>query len=495
MDDSLFIAVDLGAGSGRVFLGGVNPGELLLEETRRFQYQARQADGHLRWDFGHILREIKIGLRAAGHRARALDRRVQSIGVDSWGVDYGLVDSGGVLLENPICYRDGRTQGVLEEVFTRITREELFKRTGLQLLPFNTLFQLYAHAQEGIPRAADRLLMIPDLVNLSLTGRAVTEYTNATTTQLIDTTSRTWDTATLRQLDLPGNIFSEIVCAGDQIGSLTTALATELGLENVQIIAPATHDTGSAVAGAPLADGWAYISSGTWSLVGVERDSALINADVAANNFTNEGGAFGTIRFLKNVMGLWILESCRKEWNERGIEMNYEHLLRRITETGDCQMLIFPDDPRFLNPVSMLAAIGEQLAESDQSIPEDPVVWAKVILDSLAFRYASVLRTIESLTGRRIEGVQIVGGGSRNDYLNQMTANATNLTVAAGPVEATVVGNVMVQAIAAKRFSSLVAARRHVAENTTVRKFTPDCSPVMADAMQRYQQLEMRFVN
>ena len=495
MDDSLFIAVDLGAGSGRVFLGGVTPDELLLEEIRRFHYPARESDGHLRWDFALILREIKAGLRAAGERARELGRRIHSIGVASWGVDYGLIDAGGKLVEDPVCYRDPRTQGVMEEVFARITREDLFTRTGLQLMPFNTLFQLYAHVQEHIPREADRLLLIPDLVHFSLTGRAVTEYTNATTTQMINAKGRSWDVEILTQLNLPTKLLTEVVFAGAQIGPLCPALANELGLENAQIIAPATHDTGSAVAGAPLEDGWAYISSGTWSLVGVERSSVLINAEVFSHNFTNEGGAFDTVRFLKNVTGLWILESCRREWSEQGFDIDYEHLLRQIVEVDDYMALIFPDDPRFFNPRSMLDAIAEQLAESDQSIPNDPVTLAKVILDSLAFRYASVLRTIESLTGRRINGVQIVGGGSRNDYLNQITADVTNKIVAAGPAEATVTGNLLVQAIAAKRFTSLVEARRHVAQNLSVKRFTARPSPALTEALRCYAELETRYVN
>lgn len=496
MDDPLFIAVDLGAGSGRIFLCGVKPGELLLEEIRRFRYSARESTHHLRWDFARIFKEIKAGLCNAGQRARELGRRVQSIGVASWGVDYGLIDAAGKLLEDPICYRDPRTQGVMERVFARVPREELFKRTALQLMPFNTLFQLYAHAeQEGIPQEAEALLMIPDLVNLKLTGRAVTEYTNATTTQMFNAASRTWDTEILTRLDLPMKLMPEIVSAGDVVGTLCLPEADAFGLENTQVVAPATHDTGSAVAGAPLEEGWAFISSGTWSLVGVERSSVLINSAVFAHNFTNEGGAFDTIRFLKNVMGLWILESCRSEWSEREIEADYNTLLGRLSEIDEYPALIFPDDARFFKPASMLGALTEQLSESNQQVPDDAMTITKVILDSLAFRYASVLKTIESLTGQRISGVQIVGGGCRNDYLNQMTANATNLPVAAGPVEATVIGNVLVQGITAKRFSSLAEARRHVAQNVKVKRFTPCVSAALVEAIDRYDQIEERYVN
>ena len=381
----------------------------------------------------------------------------------------------------------------MDEVLARVTKQELFTSTGLQLMPFNTLFQLYAHASEGIAREAHRLLLIPDLVNLSLTGRAVTEYTNATTTQMINAASRTWDTSLLNRLDLPVKLMPEMISAGDVVGPL--CLAEAVGLENTQVLAPATHDTGSAVVGTPLEDGWAFISSGTWSLVGVERDKVLIDSRVFAHNFTNEGGAFGTIRFLKNVMGLWILESCRNEWRERELDADYDKLLARLGEIDGYPALIFPDDERFFKPPNMLDALKEQLSESNQRIPDDPITMTKVILDSLAFRYASVLKTIESLTGRRISGVQIVGGGSRNDYLNQMTANATNLPVVAGPVEATVIGNALVQGIAAGRFSSLAEGRQYVASKVKARRFTPCVSGALIEARQRYAQLEQRYVN
>ncbi|HKQ03784.1 MAG TPA: rhamnulokinase family protein [Blastocatellia bacterium] len=495
MNDSLYIAVDLGAGSGRVFLAGVAPGELLLEEIRRFEYPARRSADHLRWNLSYIVDEIKAGLCEAGARAREIGRPIQSVGVDSWGVDYGLVDSDGGLLEEPVCYRDERTQDVMEQVFARIPRHLIFERTGIQFLVFNTLFQLYAHAQTGIPNAAARLLLIPDLINLKLTGRAVTEYTNATTTQMINAQTRTWDAEIMESLGLPAALFAEIVPAGTVLGPLKPALADELSLHGAQIVATATHDTASAVAGAPLEDGSAYISSGTWSLVGVERDSPLITPEVARHNFTNEGGAFRRFRFLKNVMGLWILEACRKEWKERGLEVDYDRLLRQVEEIEGSQGLIFADDPRFFNPPSMLAAISEQMNEGGQRPPAAPPAVAKVILDSLAFRYASIVRIIEQLTHTRIKRVHIVGGGSRNDYLNQMTAGATGLPTLAGPVEATVIGNVLVQAIAANRFASLAEARRHVAENVRLKEFTPRRLPALEEAAARYTEIEARYVN
>ena len=496
MDDSLYIAVDLGAGSGRVFLCGVGGGELLLEEVRRFKYPPREEGGHLRWPFADILGEIKAGLREAGARAGALGRAVRSVGVDSWAVDYGLVDDEGRLIENPVCYRDARTRGVLEEVFRVVPREELFERTGIQFLELNTLYQLRAHAREGFPEGAARLLLIPDLVNFMLTGRAACEYTNATTTQLVGARTGGWDDDLIERLGLPGRLLAEIVPAGTDLGPLAPGVGEGLGLGGVRVVAPATHDTGSAVAGAPLEAGWAYISSGTWSLVGVERDRPLVSAEVARHNFTNEGGAFGTVRFLKNVMGLWVFESCRAEWAARGVDVEYGKLLYLVGSTRDNHGVIFPDDPRLFNPPSMLDAVAAQLAETGQRAPaEDPVALTKLILDSLALRYASVLRTVESLTGATVEGVQIVGGGSRNDYLNQATADATRKPVLAGPVEATVTGNVLVQAVAAGRFASLGAARRHVSENVSPRRFEPRwVTARMEEAARRYAEVEAYYL-
>ncbi len=497
IDDPLYIAVDLGAGSGRVFLVGLAPVGFTLEEVRRFNYPASDLERHLRWDFPTIFAELKAGLAEAGRRSREQELRIVSIGVDSWGVDYGLINARGELIESPVCYRDPRTQGVMEQVLTRVPREEIFERTGIQFLPFNTLFQLYAHAKGRIPDEAARLLMIPDLVNLFLTGRAFSEYTNATTTQMINARTGTWDREMIDRLGLPSSLLGELVPAGSELGVLKPALADELRLEGVRVVAPATHDTGSAVAGTPLGDGWAYISSGTWSLVGVERETPLINREVARSNFTNEGGAFGTIRFLKNVMGLWILESCRKEWSERGLSVDYQSLLDDVSSIEGWSAIIFPDDPRFFNPPVMLDAIDQQLVETgsfDQLSSRNPALIAKTILDSLALRYASVLRTIESLTGRTIEGVHIVGGGSRNDYLNCATATATGFPVRAGPVEATVIGNVLVQAIAAGRFASLADARRYVGQHAQVKTYEPRPSRAWEEAAQRYEEIERRFL-
>jgi rhamnulokinase len=494
MNDSLYIAVDLGAGSGRIFLGGVSPGELLLEEVRRFHYPPSRSNEHLRWNLAQIFAEIKKGLSDAGNRARELRRPVQSIGVDGWGVDYGLIGAGGNLIEDPVCYRDERTNGVMEKVFEKIPRAEIFARTGIQFLNINTIFQLSAHLREGIHTKPSKLLLIPDLINFLLTGKAVTEYTNATTTQLVNAGTGVWDESIIERLDLPLSLFAEIVPAGTDLGQLKPELASELNLKNTRVVVPATHDTGSAVAGAPLDDGWAYISSGTWSLVGVELNQRLIDDKVASHNFTNEGGAYNTIRFLKNVMGLWVLESCRKEWAECGQTVDYGVLLGETTAGHDSPALVYPDDECFFNPPSMITAIKEQLAESGQQVSDEPPVLARSILDSLALRYASVIRTVEILTGKTIKGVQIVGGGSQNRYLNQATANATQKDVLAGPVEATVIGNLLVQAIAAGRFASLAEARHHIAANVSLDRYVSQSPNAWEERAQRYAEIEARFV-
>lgn len=491
MAGPLFIAVDLGAGSGRVFLAGVGPGEFLLEEIHRFTYPSREIDGILRWDIEHIFAEIKVGLKAAGHRARELGQSVQSIGIDSWAVDYGLLDQDGNLIADPACYRDDRTKDGMAQVFDLVPRSEIFDKTGIQFQPFNTIYQLFS--ENGLHDAAD-ILLLPDLLNYFLTGKKAGEYSNATTTQMVNARTGEWDIDLLDRLDLPREPLQQIIPAGTNLGPLKAEFATELGLEGVNVIAPATHDTASAVAGAPLTEKAAYISSGTWSLIGIERNDALINAEVARQNFTNEGGAYGTIRFLKNVMGLWIFESCRREWDAVGLDIGYEVLLNNVSTAQGFEAFIFPDDPRFLNPDSMLLAIGEQLNETEQQCESTPATISKIIFDSLAFRYASVLRSIESLTGNSLTSIQILGGGGRNAYLNQMTANASGLMVWSGLTEATVVGNVLVQAITAGRFSNISDARDHIRHSFEFLRYEPEISVEVEMAARRYSEIEKRYV-
>lgn len=491
MINELFIAVDLGAGSGRVFLCDLGE-RFLLKEIHRFQYPPIEEKGHLRWDFAKIFNEIKVGLKSAGERAKELNKKIYSIGVDSWAVDYGLIDNSGNLLANPICYRDSRTDSAMQKVFEIVPKVEIFEKTGIQFLPFNTIFQLFS--EDETLQKADKLLLLPDLINYFLTGKDFAEYTNATTTQFLNGQTKNWDFELLDKLKIPTKILPDIIEAGTGLGYLKTEIADELNLENVRVIVPATHDTGSAVIGAPIEKGWAYISSGTWSLVGIEIDKPLINEQVAKLNFTNEGGALNTIRFLKNVMGLWIFESCRKEWEKIGIRTDYETLLAEVEKVEEFCGFIFPDDERFLNPVSMLKAIETQLTETGQEIHKNPVSISKMIFDSLAFRYASVLETIEKLNGKNIGGVQIVGGGGKNNYLNQMTANACGKTVKAGLTEATVTGNALVQAISAGNFSDLTEARKYISANVELKSYAPIFNRKLTEAKRLYSEIEKKFI-
>jgi rhamnulokinase len=489
------LAFDLGAGSGRAFLGRVADGAIVFEEIHRFQYPPSLSAGHLRWGFSEIMAGIKAGLIEGQRAAASLGGSVATVGVDSWGVDYGLLDAGGRLLEDPVCYRDHRTDGAMELVLRRVPREAIFQRTGIQFLQFNTLFQLFVHARAGLPPGARRMLMIPDLCHHALCGSTSGEYTNASTTQLLDVRTGEWADDLFSRLSLPRELMPGLVAPGTELGELRPALQKELGLGTVRVLAPATHDTGSAVAGTPLRPGWAYVSSGTWSLVGVERPAPLVNEAVARANLTNEGGAFGTIRLLKNVMGLWILESCRIEWAEGGAATELRELLRQVEHLPDHPpVLVYPDHPRFFNPASMTAELHSALADSREAVPDDPARLARIVLDSLAFRYASVVRTIEELTHEPVPGIHIVGGGARNDYLNQATADASGRPVLAGPAEATATGNLLVQAVAAGTLPSLAEGRRLVAAAVAPRLFSPRERQGWAEAADRFREIEGRYV-
>ena len=493
MSRPLYNAVDLGAGSGRVFLIGFDPDKFLLEEVHRFRYPPYFDGQYLRWNFRQIFYELKAGLRVAGIRAADLGRRIASIGVDSWAVDYGLVDTHGRLVADPICYRDSRTDDVTTRVFAIVPRDEIFEKTGIQFQKFNTVYQLYS--ETGHREASSMLLLLPDLINYMLSGTAVAEYTNATTTQLVNAVTGEWDADILERLGLPSRLLQNIVPAGERLGMLLPEIAEETGLNDVVVIAPATHDTASAVAAAPLTEGSAYISSGTWSLIGVERSRPLITREASQLNFTNEGGVDGTFRFLKNVMGLWIFESCRKEWENSGSPAEYDVLIGDAAAINGFPGFIFPDDERFFDPVSMLEAIHTQLSETGQNTTSDPAMITKIIFDSLAFRYASVLRSVEMLTVTRLARIEILGGGGRNRYLNQMTANATGLSVRSGLVEATVIGNALVQAITSGLFASLSEGRAYVASKVDFEEFAPQAVTGSDEAEVRYLAIEERFQN
>ena len=483
-------AIDLGAGSGRALVGRVGTDDLHVEEVHRFHYAPRPVNGHLRWDVNRLFEGVRAGVLAAGARAAAESATLVSAAVDSWGVDYGLIDADGRLTEEPICYRDARTDGVMEQVFASLPRDEIYRRTGIQFLQLNTLYQLAAHVRGGLPHEAARLLLIPDLCHHLLCGSQVSERSDASTTQLLNVHTGDWDDELFARLGLPRELMPAVVTTGTDLGRLDRAFSSHAGLGGTRVLACPTHDTASAVAATPLEPGWAYISSGTWSLVGVERTSPMLTRDALEANFTNEAGAFGTIRFLKNVMGLWLLESCRREWEAAGRGMALADLLAGAASVSSFPGLVGPDDPRFFNPSSMVREIQRTLRAGGSAEHDDPVVLTRVIIDSLALRYASVVADIGRVTGAPVEGIHVVGGGSLNDCLSQATADATGRPVAAGPAEATAIGNILVQAIAAGTLPSLAHGRDLVRRTLRPRRFEPQVGRDWEGARRRYRDLE-----
>ena len=447
----MHVAIDLGAGSGRAFLGHVDARGLALEELHRFTYGPRPSAGHLRWDMTALHGGLVAGLAAARQRAAASGRSVASIGVDAWGVDYGLIDAGGALVEEPIAYRDPRTEGVMDAVLARVPRAEIFRRTGIQFMPINTIYQLAAHVRDGLAADAAGILLMPDLCHLFLSGSRSGEYTDASTTQLLDATTRQWDDALFARLGLPRALMPALVDPGADLGALRPALAgrSRGGGDPIRVIAPATHDTASAVVGTPLTPGWAYISSGTWSLVGVERATPLLTGEAEAANFTNEGGAGGTIRLPEERDGAVGARRVPARVGQRAPPTS----TRSSPAPPPCRGpagVIDVDDLGLLNPPSMIRAIHAQLTATGQRVPGDADrAGARGLRLARARLRAASSPTIERLTGAAIPGIHVVGGGSRNAYLNQATADATGKPVLAGPVEATAAGNVIVQAVAA----------------------------------------------
>jgi len=462
-----YLAFDLGAESGRAVLARLQSGILTAEEVHRFPNQPIREGGSLRWDVKKLWSEI----REAFAKLKIAD--ITSVGVDTWGVDYALLGAGGDLLQNPYHYRDRRTEGVMEEVCRRITREEIYRATGIQFMPINTLYQLYAECRDNpaIVSAAKYFVTIPDLLNYWLSGNIVCEFTNATTTQMVDPIRRTWATELLEQLELPANLPAQIVEPGSVIGSLLPDVAPSL--PSTSVIVPACHDTGSAVAAISARNGTAFISSGTWSLVGTELDAPVITADSLRLNFTNEGGVGGTTRFLKNVMGLWMLQGCRQSWTSQGHAYEYGELMNLAAQEAGFQHLVDPDHDSFLRPSDMPSAIGAFCRRTGQPVPHTPAAFVRSVLESLAFKYRLVLESLEQVTGRRIEQIRVIGGGSKNHLLNQLTANATGRRVMAGPAEATALGNLGMQILATGAASSLDEVRSIIDRSFPTEVFEP----------------------
>ncbi len=462
-----YLAFDLGAESGRAMLGRLRSGVLDLTEVHRFPNKPLDDHGSLRWNVRGLWTEMQRSLYSLR------DAALTSIGVDAWGVDYALIDTRGELVENPYHYRDARTKAMMDAVFERVSRETIYSITGIQFLPINTLYQLYAACRltSAMIQKATALATIPDLFNYWLTGKLLSEYTNATTTQFVDAASRSWATDLLADLELPARLLTPIVEPGTEIGPL--ALEGN-ALTGTPVIAPACHDTGSAVAAVSLTRTSAFLSSGTWSLLGAELPGPVITPRARDLNFTNEGGVCGTTRLLKNIAGLWLLQSCRSCWAAEGRTFTYEELLEEAGRQQDPFRSLFdPDDLVFLNPDHMPSAIAQYCSRTGQPAPAAPPDFTRAILESLAFKYRAVLESLEELTGIRYEEIRVIGGGSKNRLLNQLTADATGRRVVAGPAEATALGNIAMQMLATGAVSTLAEARQAIDRSFLVERFEP----------------------
>ena len=467
-----FLAIDLGAESGRAILGTLDGGKLALEELHRFPNTPVRLPTGLYWDALRLFHEILHALTICGRERKiALD----GIGIDTWGVDFALLGADGALVDNPRHYRDARNNGMLEKTFDVAPRAEIFAETGIQFMQINTLYQLHAMklAQSPALGIATSLLFTPDLFNYWLTGVMRAEVSIASTSQFYNPVEKHWADGLLRRLGIAGSILPEIVPSGARLGALLPEIAEGTGLSHeTQVFATASHDTAAAVAAVPAEGGdWGYISSGTWSLMGVELDAPIINDRALALNFTNEVGAGGKIRLLKNIAGLWLLQECRRAWALAGREYSYRELVELAEAAPSRGIIINPDG--FSEPGRMPERIAEYCREQGQTAPEQPGGMARLILESLAATYRKVLENLETLIGRRVDRIHIVGGGSRNELLNQLAANATRRTVIAGPAEATAAGNVLVQGIGAGIVSGVNEARAIVRRSFPLETYSP----------------------
>jgi len=466
------LAYDLGAESGRGILGLFDGSRLQLEVVHRFANGAVRTLDSLHWDVLRLWGEMLVALRKAVAEKGSLD----ALGVDTWGVDFALLGRGGTLLGNPRHYRDPHTEGYPEAAFDKVPRREIYRQTGLQFMRFNSLYQLLALRRDRSPLldVAESLLMVPDLFHYFFTGTAVNEFTDVSTSQMYDPTAKDWAHGLLQALGLPANILGRIVPPGTVLGHLRPSVAAETGAAAVPVVLPGSHDTASAVAAVPARDeSWCYISSGTWSLMGAELPAPLISDQTLGYNFTNEGGVGGTIRFLKNIMGLWLVQECRRSWERAGRDYTYDELTRLAEAAAPFASLVDPDHSSFWLPPNMPAALGDFCQRTGQPVPAEPGAVVRCALESLALRYRWVLERLEELLGRRLDVIHVVGGGGQNALLNQFTADACDRPVLAGPVEATAIGNVLVQAIGLGVLGSLAEAREVVRRSFEVKTYVP----------------------
>lgn len=491
-----FFAVDLGATSGRTILGSIENGMLALEEVTRFNNNLIEQGGHFYWDIHALYFEMIRGLKEVARR----DISITSIGIDTWGVDVVMIGDDDAILRNPRAYRDPITFDAMDDYLRHvISKKEIYSITGIQLMNFNTLFQLYAMRQEknAALNSAKKILFMPDALSWMLTGKEVCEYTIASTSQLLDPRTKQFDGRLLDSVSLTKSLFGEIVYPGTVVGTLTDEVQRMTGLGPVPVIAVAGHDTGSAVAAVPARnERFAYLSSGTWSLMGIETEDPIINDLSYERNFTNEGGIEGTTRFLKNICGMWLYECCRKEWPDEVRSLSHPELQGSAMQVEAFRSLINPDDVMFANPSSMIGAIQSYCRQTHQPVPETPAEICRCIFDSLALRYRQVFQWLQEFADQRSEAngqrqkaidvLHIIGGGSQNTYLNQFTANATGTTVLAGPQEGTAIGNIMLQAQAAGLVNDIWEMRQIIANSIELVRYEPTDKVIWDLAYDKY---------
>ena len=486
-----YLAIDLGAESGRVIAATLGDGRMKLEEIHRFTLEPVWLPTGLHWDATGIWREIVAGLRKAATWATRHNARLMSVGVDTWGVDWALVDKAGELVGLPHAYRDLRNQAAYELVVDKLGADRIYQTTGIQFMALNTLYSLYAHqlADPGALAAADRLLFMPDLIHFWLSGEAAVEATIASTSQMVDCHARDWAREMLAELDLPTHILQPTVSPGTVIGNLRKQLANDTGLPaDLKVIAPASHDTASAIAAVPAADGtnWCYLSSGTWSLLGAELDEPCVSPAAQAAMFTNELGVLETTRFLKNIPGLWLVQECRRDLARKGRQLDYAGLTRLANEAEPFRTLLDPAHSAFQTPGDMLEKIAAVAGCAGQLAPELPGQFVRCCLESLALAYRDKLATLEAILDRQFDVIHVVGGGGKNELLCQMTADATGRRVVVGPFEATALGNALVQAMAAGDVRDLVDLRRIVARSFELITYEPTGSADWELASKRF---------
>jgi len=490
MSEHHYIACDLGADSGRVILGTLKDGKVILEEIHRFSNGVSKVHGSFRWNILRIFEHLKAGLR----KVAAKNIAVESLSVDSWGVDYVLFNQRQPMLSLPYQYRDSRTDAPYAAILKSEGAAKIFEETGIQFMPFNTLYQLIADVEQNpdVLSIADQFLCIADYLHYLFSGVACSEESLASTTQVYNPKTHQWSRELIASYHLPERLFTEIVPSGTKIGTLLPAVAEETALPEIPVVATCSHDTGAAVAAVPAeGEGWAFLSSGTWSLIGVELPCPLINEQVRECNFTNEAGYGGTTRFLKNIVGLWLLQESRREWIRQGMTLSFNDLDRMAEESEPFRSLINPNAARFLKPDNMPQKIAAYCQETGQPVPETPGEVTRCIFESLALLYRQTLEQIETLTGKTITRLHIVGGGTKSPLLNQYAASGTGRTVFAGPVEATACGNILIQALALGQLDSLAALRKTVADSFPVLEYQPQNSADWQRAVAHFGELKL----